>query len=255
MIREMFGSGRSEYDRGINTFNPEGRLFQVEYAMEAIKLGSTAIGICTEEGVILAVEKRLTSALVESTSIEKILQIDSHIGCAMSGLTADARTLVDHARAEAENHRFTYDEPLFVNSLVHSVSDLALDFSDSSSKKKKKMARPFGVALLIAGYDSGKVSLYKTDPSGNYTQCKAVAVGAAAESATTTLIEKYRGDLTYGEAETIALTILRQGMQEKMVGNNIEVACVMKSDGKFRLYTQSEVEAAVAMLPAPTVLH
>lgn len=85
---------RSEYDRGVNTFSPEGRLFQVEYAIEAIKLGSTAVGIHTKEGVILAVEKRITSPLLEPSSVEKLLEIDEHIGCAVSGLTADARTLV-----------------------------------------------------------------------------------------------------------------------------------------------------------------
>ncbi|KAJ1498550.1 proteasome component pup2, partial [Coelomomyces lativittatus] len=97
----MFMS-RSEYDRGVNTFSPEGRLFQVEYAIEAIKLGSTAVGVQSAEGVVLVVEKRVTSTLLESSSIEKIMEIDSHIGCAMSGLTADARTMIDHARVEAQ---------------------------------------------------------------------------------------------------------------------------------------------------------
>eukprot|EP01033_Poteriospumella_lacustris_P016896 gene16895-12093_t len=77
---------RSEYDRGVNTFSPEGRLFQVEYAIEAVKLGSTAVGIQTREGVVLAIEKRLTSALLEPSSVEKVLEIDSHIGAAFSGL-------------------------------------------------------------------------------------------------------------------------------------------------------------------------
>lgn len=86
---------RSEYDRGVNTFSPEGRLFQVEYAIEAIKLGSTAIGICTNEGVVLAVEKRITSLLMEPTTIEKIVEVDKHIGCAVSGLIADSRTMID----------------------------------------------------------------------------------------------------------------------------------------------------------------
>lgn len=109
---------RSEYDRGVNTFSPEGRLFQVEYAIEAIKLGSTAVGLQTKSGSILAVEKRLTSPLLEPRSVEKIAEIDTHIGAAMSGLVADARTLVDHARVEAQNHRFTYDEPVGVEALT-----------------------------------------------------------------------------------------------------------------------------------------
>jgi len=89
---------KSEYDRGVNTFSPEGRLFQVEYAIQAVKLGSTAVGLKTAEGVVLAVEKRLTSPLLESASVEKILEVDGHVGVAMSGLIADARTLVDHVR-------------------------------------------------------------------------------------------------------------------------------------------------------------
>merc|ERR1712241_911397 len=101
---------RSEYDRSVNTFSPEGRLFQVEYAIEAIKLGSTAIGITTPEGVVLAVEKRITSPLIIPSSIEKIVEIDSHLACVMSGLIADAKTLIDKARVEAQNHWFSYDE-------------------------------------------------------------------------------------------------------------------------------------------------
>jgi len=109
---------RSEYDRGVNTFSPEGRLFQVEYAIEAIKLGSTAIGLQTKHGSVLAVEKRLSSPLLEPSSVEKISEIDVHVGAAMSGLVADARTLVDHARVEAQNHRFTYDEAIGVEALT-----------------------------------------------------------------------------------------------------------------------------------------
>lgn len=112
---------RSEYDRGVNTFSPEGRLFQVEYAIEAIKLGSTAVGLQTKEGCVLAVEKRLTSPLLDPNSVEKIAEIDSHIGAAMSGLVADARTLVDHARVEAQNHTFTYDEPIGVEALTQGM--------------------------------------------------------------------------------------------------------------------------------------
>mmetsp|Transcript_1018 Transcript_1018/g.1348 ORF Transcript_1018/g.1348 Transcript_1018/m.1348 type:complete len:134 (-) Transcript_1018:7-408(-) len=128
---------RSEYDRGVNTFSPEGRLFQVEYAIQAVKLGSTAVGIKTSEGVVLAVEKRLTSSLLESASVEKILEVDSHIGVAMSGLIADARTLVDHARVESQNHRFTYNEPMNTMALTQSICDLALSFGEDGDDKKR----------------------------------------------------------------------------------------------------------------------
>jgi len=136
---DVWLSFRSDYDRGVNTFSPQGRLFQVEYAIEAIKLGSTSIGIQTREGVILAVEKRITSPLMESSSIEKIMEIDSHIGCAMSGLTADARTMIDHARVETQNHRFSFDEPMSVESTTQAVCDLALRFGEDRKQKENVM--------------------------------------------------------------------------------------------------------------------
>lgn len=246
--------GKSEYDRGVNTFSPEGRIFQVEYAIEAIKLGSTAIGIKTREGVVLAVEKRLTSPLIEPSSIEKILEIDLHMGCAMSGLTADARTLVDHARVEAQGHWFTYDERMPVESCVHSVADLALDFSDSDKNRKRVMSRPFGVALLVAGVDpdEGPV-LYSTDPSGTYTGYLAAAIGSAQEGATGMLQEQYNKDMTLKEAETLALTVLRQVMEDKLTSKNIEVACVETTTARFRSYGAVELDDVIQRLPAPTL--
>jgi len=245
---------RSEYDRGVNTFSPEGRLFQVEYAIEAIKLGSTAIGIRTKEGVILAVEKRVTSPLIVAESIEKILEIDEHMGCAMSGLTADARTLVDHARVEAQAHWFTYNERMPVESCVNSVADMALDFSDSDKDRKRVMSRPFGVALLVGGYDpvDGPV-LFNTDPSGTFTKYQAASIGSAQEGATSMLQEQYNGDMSLKEAETLALTTLRQVMEEKLSKTNIEVAVIPVTTKKFHLLSQVEVEEVIQRLPAPTI--
>ena len=134
---------RSEYDRGVNTFSPEGRLFQVEYAIEAIKLGSTTIGIATKEGVVLGVEKRVQSKLLEATSIEKIMEIDTHLGCAMSGLTADARTMIEHARVTSQNHAFTYDEEIKVSSVTQAVCDLALRFGESTEDDEAMMVSFF----------------------------------------------------------------------------------------------------------------
>lgn len=245
--------GKSEYDRGVNTFSPDGRLFQVEYALEAIKLGSTAIGIRTNEGVILAVEKRLTSPLIDPSSIEKILEIDVHMGCAMSGLTADARTLVDHARVEAQNHWFTYNERMPVESNVHSISDLALDFS-STGKKEKAMSRPFGVALLVAGVDAVEgPCLWNTEPSGTYTKYLACAIGSAQEGATSLLNEQYNKDMSLADAEILAMTVLRQVMEEKLNTDTVEVATVGKENAKFNLKTKAEIDDIIKRLPAPTL--
>lgn len=147
-------------DRGVNTFSPEGRLFQVEYALEAIKLGSATVGIATKEGVVLGVEKRVQSKLLESSSIEKIMEVDQHLGAAMSGLTADARTMIEHARVTSQNHAFTYDEEIKVESVTQAVCDLALRFGESTAGDEAMMSRPFGVALLIAGIDEKGAQLY-----------------------------------------------------------------------------------------------
>jgi len=246
--------GRSEYDRGVNTFSPEGRLFQVEYAIEAIKLGSTAIGIRTNDGVIMAVEKRIVSPLICPDTIEKILEIDEHMGCTMSGLTADARTLVDHARVEAQAHWFTYNERMPVESCVNSIADLALDFSDTDKNRKKTMSRPFGVALLVGGYDEvdGPV-LFNTDPSGTFGKYSACSIGSAQEGAMSMLQEQYKPDMSFAEAETVALTVLRQVMEEKLNKDNIEVGVVEASTKKFRILKGPDLEEVINRLPAPTL--
>jgi 20S proteasome subunit alpha 5 len=234
---------RSEYDRGVNTFSPEGRLFQVEYAIEAIKLGSTAIGITCKEGVVLAVERRVTSPLIEPYSIEKLFEIDSHIGCAMSGILADARTLVDHARSEAQNHRFVFSEPMRTQSVAQMVCDMALNFGEGDGSKQKPMARPYGVALLIAGVDKNGPVLFTTDPSGTLFKYKAKAIGSAAEGAQTILEEEWNENLDLEQAIKMAARILKQVMEEAITSVNVEIAVVADSDRKFRSLGSTQVAA------------
>ncbi|KAG0654063.1 proteasome component pup2 [Rhodotorula mucilaginosa] len=210
----------------VNTFSPEGRLFQVEYAIEAIKLGSTTVGIQTSQGVVLAVEKRTQSPLLESDSVEKIMEIDRHIGCAMSGLTADARTMVEHARVTAQNHFFTYDEPIKVESVTQSVSDLALRFGEGANEEEASMSRPFGVALLIAGIDHHGPQLYHADPSGTFMRYHAKAIGAGSEGAQSELQDSYDKSMTLQQAKILALKVLKQVMEEKLDHNNVQLAQV-----------------------------
>jgi len=240
---------RSEYDRGPNTFSPEGRLFQVEYAIEAIKLGSTAIGIQTSEGVILAVEKRITSPLMEPTSIEKIVEIDSHIACAFSGLTADSKTLIDRARVESQNHWFTYDEKMQVESVAQAVSNLAIAFGDSDGDDIGMMSRPFGVAILYAGIDENGPQLFHMDPSGTYLQFDAKAIGSGSEGAQQSLQEQYHKSITLKEATKTAFTILKQVMEEKLNETNVEAARVTK-EGGFQLIKGAELESIIKELEA-----
>ncbi|OQR88324.1 proteasome subunit alpha type-5 [Achlya hypogyna] len=238
---------RTDYDRGVNTFSPEGRLFQVEYAIEAIKMGTTAVGIRTTEGVVLAVEKRITSPLLEPSSIEKIMEVDSHIGAAMSGLTADARTLIDHARVEATNHWFSYNERIRVNALTQAVCDLALSFGEGSDENnhKQKMSRPFGVALLIAGVDDSGPHLFYSDPSGTYLRVHAKAIGSGQQGAQNNLKESYNENMSLADAQKLAIGTLKQHMEEKLSSINVELAVVTAEHG-FHVCTIEELDAVIA---------
>ncbi|KAK7464431.1 proteasome component pup2 [Stygiomarasmius scandens] len=238
---------RSEYDRGVNTFSPEGRLFQVEYAIEAIKLGSTTVGIKTPEGVIIAVEKRVQSPLLESSSIEKIMEIDSHLGCAMSGLTADARTMIDHARVTAQNHAFTYDEKIKVESVTQAVCDLALRFGESVHDEDAMMSRPFGVALLIAGVDELGPQLFHTDPSGTFVRYNAKAIGSGSEAAQAELQDKWHSKMTLQEAQILTLRVLKQVMEEKLDHNNVQLAQVTPTKG-FEILDEAKLKTVIDLM-------
>ncbi|GMK58159.1 hypothetical protein CspeluHIS016_0501910 [Cutaneotrichosporon spelunceum] len=240
---------RSEYDRGVNTFSPEGRLYQVEYAMEAIKLGSTTVGITTPHGTVLGVEKRVQSPLLESSSIEKIMEIDRHIGCAMSGLTADARTMVDHARVTSQMHAFTYDEKIGVESCTQAVCDLALRFGESVDDDEAMMSRPFGVALLIAGVDAKGPQLYHTDPSGTFVRYEAKAIGSGSDAAQQSLQDTYHKQMTLAEAHTLALKVLKQVMEEKLDESNVQLAQVTLDRG-YEILSEAQLKEAIENLPA-----
>jgi 20S proteasome subunit alpha 5 len=238
----MFTS-KSEYDRGVNTFSPEGRIFQIEYAIEAIKLGSTSLGIQTAEGVLIAAEKRVPSTLVEPSSMNKIFEIDSHIGAVLSGMVADARMLIEHARVESQNHRFTYNEPMRVESCTLATCDLNTRFG--ADGKRKPMSRPFGVSLLIAGVDDNGPQLWQTDPSGTYTRYDAQAIGAGAEAAQSVFVEQYHKSMTLADAENLALQILKQVMEDKLTKFNVEIAVVRASDRKLDVFSTDRIQAII----------
>ena len=234
---------RSEYDRGVTTFSPEGRLFQVEYAIEAIKLGSTAIAILTKEGIVLAVERRTQSPLMVPSSLDKIMEIDSHVACAVSGLTADAQSMVEHGRVQAQNHYFTYNESMPVRSLTQSLCALSANFGTDD---EDSMSRPFGVPLLVAGHDvDNGYQLYHTDPSGTWTAYKAKAIGSGSEGAQTTLQEEYKDDMTLKEAENLALSTLKAVMEEKVSTANVDMASVAP---KYEIYSKDRIKEIIERL-------
>jgi len=164
-------SQQQAYDRGITIFSPDGRLYQVEYAREAVKRGTASIGIRTADGVVLVVDKQLRSRLMEPNSIEKLHKADDHIGIASAGHVADARQLIDFARRQAQVNQLRYGEPIGAETLTKNVTDHIQQYTQTGG------ARPFGVALLIGGIENGEPRLFETDPSGTPNEWKALAVG------------------------------------------------------------------------------
>ncbi|NWI00766.1 PSA5 protein, partial [Tichodroma muraria] len=204
------------------------------------QLGSTAIGIQTSEGVCLAVEKRITSPLMEPSSIEKIVEIDSHIGASYFGKMGIMGILIS---IFPQNHWFTYNETMTVESVTQAVSNLALQFGEEDADPGA-MSRPFGVALLFGGVDEKGPQLFHMDPSGTFVQCDARAIGSASEGAQSSLQEVYHKSMTLKEAIKSSLVILKQVMEEKLNATNIELATV-EPGTKFHMYTKEELEEVI----------
>jgi proteasome alpha subunit len=227
------------YDRAITVFSPDGRLYQVEYAREAVKRGTTAVGIKCVEGVVLIVDKRVSSRLLEASSIEKIFKIDEHIGVASSGLVGDARSLVDRARIESQINRVTYDEKIDVEALSKKLCDHMQTYTQFGG------ARPYGTALLIAGVSDGEARLFETDPSGTLLEYKATGIGIGRPAAMKLFEEEYNYDGTISEAIILGLKALRDATEGKFDVNTVEIGVIEMKNPVFRKMSKDEVASFV----------
>jgi len=236
----MYPQGPAAYDRAITVFSPDGRLFQVEYAREAVKRGTTAVGIVYGRGVILAVDKNVTSKLIVPKSIEKIFQIDEHIGVATSGLVADARRLVEDARVRAQRNRLVYSEPISVSALTRDLCDIKQAYTQYGG------ARPFGTALLIAGVNS-EPHLFETDPSGAFTEFTAGAIGMGKRDVEKLLEERYKSGLTRQEAIDMALVSLNSVSEGKVQAENVDMISIEVGE-KYAQVGVEELKAAIKRL-------
>jgi proteasome alpha subunit len=230
------------YDRAITVFSPDGKLFQVQYAQEAVKKGLTALGIKVNEGVVLAAEKRLRSKLVEETSIEKIFQIDEHIGAAASGLIADARVLIDQARIEAQINRLRFDEPISVQTLARRIGDIKQLYTQHGG------VRPFGVRLLIGGVDEGSPKLFETDPSGVVAAYKSQAIGGGAQTVVEFLEGRYSEDLPMEGAVQLAVEALSRVIDGPLDPKKLEMAVVPTETARFRKLSEDEISEYIKKL-------
>ena len=235
--------GQMAYDRAITVFSPDGRLFQVEYARVAVTRGNTTAGLKFKNGIVIMADKKISSRLVEMNSIEKIFQIDEHIGAATSGLVADARVLVDYARLVAQINKVTYSEKIGIEVLVKRICDYKQNYTQYGG------VRPFGTALLVAGVDDLGIHLYETDPSGALVSYKAGSIGSGRNTVMELFEEKYRDAMAQDDATILGLEALQKASEEKLDAKAIEVGTVVEGE-KFRRLGEDEVGALLRRIPA-----
>ena len=216
------------YDRASTVFSPDGRLYQVEYAREAVKRGTTAIGIKYNNGALLLVDKRVTSKLIEQKSMEKIFKIDDHIGAATSGLVADARALIDKARVEAQINKVTYDEPIGVEYLSKKICDHKQTFTQYGG------VRPYGTSLLIIGIENKNVRLFETDPSGAMLEYKATSIGSGKSIVQEILELEYNENINFNDALSLGIKALNKVANEKLNPMTLEGSFITIEEGIFK---------------------
>ncbi|MBN2014969.1 MAG: archaeal proteasome endopeptidase complex subunit alpha [Candidatus Altiarchaeota archaeon] len=229
----MYPTGPAAYDRAITVFSPDGRLFQVEYAREAVKRGTTACGVTYNEGVLLAVDKSISSKLIVPRSIEKIFQIDEHIGIATSGLVADARRLIEDARIKAQRNKVAYGEPISIQALTREICDIKQAYTQYGG------ARPFGTALLIAGVNE-QPCLFETDPSGAFTEYTATAIGTGKTDVEKIFEKDYKTNMTKKEAVELVLRGLARVAEKKLKEEYLEIITI-DSKRKYQEMKKEEI--------------
>ncbi|GJJ68006.1 20S proteasome subunit alpha 3 [Entomortierella parvispora] len=231
------------YDARTTIFSPEGRLYQVEYAMEAISHASTALGILAKDGLVIAAEKKVASKLLdETTGGEKIYIINDNMICGVAGITSDANILINYVQTAAQQYLYTYNEDMPCEQLVQKLCDLKQGYTQYGG------LRPFGVSFIYGGWDEHYgFQLYHSDPSGNYSGWKATCIGANTASAQGILRQEYKEEgVTLQEAKNMAIKVLSKTMDTTALGSDkIEFATLELVDGRVvrRILNQAEIEA------------
>jgi proteasome alpha subunit len=224
-----------EYDEAITIFSPEGRIYQVEYALELVKRGAPVAGVAVKEGVVLTAVEILTSALEDPRFSKKLFELDTHMATVIAGLSPDARVLVREARLACQGHRMTYDEPISVEGLVSNVGELLQQYTQNGG------IRPFGVSMIVAGIDTTGPRLITTDPSGSYRGFRAAALGMNTEKGRELLEKKYRADMTLDEATSLAIETVKQAYANGLKPENIHVAVIPTESRLYRRLSSEEI--------------
>ena len=233
-------SQQQAYDRGITIFSPDGRLYQVEYAREAVKRGTASVGIRAEDGVVLAADKRARSPLMEPASIEKLHKADDHVGVASAGHVADARQLIDFARQQAQVNHLRYGEAIGIETLTKTITDHIQQYTQIGG------ARPFGVALIVGGIENGKPHLFETDPSGTPYEWQALSIGSDRSDLRDYLEAEYEEGISTDEAVGLALDTLAQSNDGELTPEGVGVATITVDDERYAEHSDEALETILA---------
>ncbi len=227
-----------EYDEAITIFSPEGRIYQVEYALELVKRGAPVSGVISKEGVALAAVEVLQNNLEDPRFSKKLFELDTHVATVIAGLSPDARVLVREARYACQGHRMTYDEPIGIESLVSNIGDSLQQYTQNAG------VRPFGVSMIVAGVDSSGPRLITIDPSGSYRGYKAAALGMNTDKAKELLEKKYKTDVSLDDAVKLAIEAIKVAYSNGLKPENIHAAVISTKDKTFRKLSDEEVVKA-----------
>lgn len=222
------------YDRAITVFSPDGRLFQVEYAMELVNRGATILGIMCSEGVVLAAEETV-DPLEEAEFSWKIFKLDDHIGAAIVGLSSDARVLIDQARIHAQSNKLTYDEPIDVEVVTKRICDIKQLYTQHAG------VRPFGVSMIFGGVDKTGSHVFGTHPSGTYRGYKARAEGAGRETVMKILKDKWREEMSLEDTIKLTIKCLAGALEARQLPLRIKIAVIPSATEKMKMLSDSKI--------------
>lgn len=228
------------YDRAITVFSPDGRLYQVEYAIETVRRGTIAVGIKSKDGIVIAVEEKPRKLQIAETA-QKIFQIADHIGVAAAGYIPDARSQVDNARFFAQSNNLIYDEEVEVETVAKHLADQCQQFTQYAG------VRPFGVALILGGINNKQPHLYLTDPSGTYIAYDAVAIGSGSDQVTDFLEKTYKEDFSIDDASALATAAIYLASEDKEGTSHIKMAQIRTETRKFELVDDKQIASYAKM--------
>jgi len=224
------------YDRAITVFSPDGRLFQVEYALETVNRGATILGIACSEGVVLGAEEKIETKLQDTNFTWKLYEVDDHLGAAVVGLGSDARILIDQARIYSQSNRLMYDEAIDVEIITKRVGDIKQLYTQHAG------VRPFGVSIIFGGVDKTGNRIFATDPSGSYRGYKAVAVGIGRETVEGILTEEYGENMSLDETIKLAVKCLTKALEARGEPKRIKLSVVSSATKTLRMLNEKEIE-------------